>query len=90
LREQTGLPYTSCATGVDPDGNIVDVVHACAYDMHVTCLSGAATLLARNRDRWARTHGAFSKKERDRLLGIANLGVVFNLYGQGDAATLST
>jgi amidohydrolase len=53
VREHTGLAYASCATGVDPDGLAVDVMHACAHDMHVTCLSAAAALMARNRDRWA-------------------------------------
>jgi amidohydrolase len=53
IREQTGLEYASTATGVDPDGQPVPVMHACGHDMHVTCLAGAAALLARNRERWA-------------------------------------
>jgi hippurate hydrolase len=53
VREQTGLAYASNVTGVDPDGESVHVMHACGHDIHVTCLSAAAALFARNRDRWA-------------------------------------
>jgi amidohydrolase len=53
LREQTGLAYASGATGVDPDGEPVYIMHACGHDIHVTCMSAAAALFARNRERWA-------------------------------------
>ena len=36
VREDTGLPYASTATGTDPDGHTVPVMHACGHDMHVT------------------------------------------------------
>ncbi len=53
LREQTGLPYASAALGTDPDGVEVPVMHACGHDMHVTCMWGAASMLATHRKHWA-------------------------------------
>jgi hippurate hydrolase len=55
IREQTGLPYASTVTTKTDAGETVSVMHACGHDVHMVSWLGAATLLARAKDRWKGT-----------------------------------
>lgn len=53
--EETGLAYASTATGIDPAGNTVPVMHACGHDMHVTAMIGAVEKLVAEKADWSGT-----------------------------------
>jgi amidohydrolase len=52
IKEQTGLPYASTVTAKNDAGEATGVMHACGHDIHMASWVGAATLLARAKDRW--------------------------------------
>ena len=55
IKEDTGLPYASTATGTLADGTEVPVMHGCGHDAHAAALLAAARILAGIKDRWAGT-----------------------------------
>jgi hippurate hydrolase len=55
VKEQTGLPYASTATTKNAQGQEVPVMHACGHDIHMTCLTGIARVMAQLKDQWQGT-----------------------------------
>lgn len=55
VAEETGLPFASQATAIDPAGEEVPVMHACGHDVHMTTMIGTARQMARLKDQWQGT-----------------------------------
>ena len=55
IAEDTGLAWSSEATGTLADGTQVPVMHGCGHDTHVAVALAVARALAERRDAWAGT-----------------------------------
>jgi len=71
ILEETGLPYASHATGIDPSGNEVPVMHACGHDLHMAALVGLARTMRSLRDRWRGRIVLVGQPSEERVSGAA-------------------
>lgn len=55
IEERSGLPNTSRARQIGPDGTEQPVMHACGHDVHITALVGAARQMVARRANWSGT-----------------------------------
>jgi amidohydrolase len=55
MRENTGVPYASTATGVNKKGETVPVCHSCGHDLHTSWLLGASKIMSEARQNWQGT-----------------------------------
>ncbi|GAB3878702.1 amidohydrolase [Terrabacter terrigena] len=73
VTELTDLPYASGETSTDETGAVVGISHACGHDVHVTCLLGAAELLARGVSEWGGTFVAVFQPAEETAAGAQSM-----------------
>ncbi len=71
VEEATGLPYASRATGTDPNGNEVPVMHACGHDLHMAALVGFARAMQALRGSWRGRLVLIGQPSEERVSGAA-------------------
>ncbi len=71
VEEATDLPYASRATGTDPNGNEVPVMHACGHDLHMAALVGFARAMQALRGSWHGRLVLVGQPSEERVSGAA-------------------
>jgi hippurate hydrolase len=69
VKEQTGLPFASTATGKLPDGTVTPVMHACGHDTHVTTWLATARRLSAMKGQWSGTLVMILQPGEERVIG---------------------
>jgi hippurate hydrolase len=89
VAEESGLPYSSTATQVDPiTGDLVATMHACGHDVHITSLVGTARQMAARRDQWSGTLMLVVQPAEERGLGARAMkdDGIWGRFGRPDYA----
>ncbi len=88
IEEKSGLPYSSRAKQIDPNGNEVFVMHACGHDVHITSLVGTAEIMLDKRNEWSGTLMLIGQPAEERVLGAAAMREddIWLRFGQPDMA----
>ena len=69
VKEQTGLPFASTATGKLPDGTVTPVMHACGHDTHITTWLATARRLVALKAEWSGTLVMILQPGEERVMG---------------------
>jgi len=89
VAEQSGLPYASAASQVDPvTGESSPTMHACGHDVHMTSLIGTARQMMARRDEWAGTLMLIGQPAEERGLGARAMleDGLYERFGKPDFA----
>ncbi|MGI5521685.1 amidohydrolase [Micromonospora sp. CA-259024] len=86
VKEETGLPYASGEMAAGPNGREVPATHACGHDLHLACLSGAAHVLAADREEWSGTLAIIGQPAEETLEGARAMlaAGLYELTGRPD------